>query len=292
MASKGSTASGAATARKAAAELRAKQRAAARRQAGLYGVVALLLLGGFVAAILVILKNSNDASAEYEVYRATNAATSSNADASGGFLIGQDDLLGGNVPADTVRVDVYEDPMCPICHQFDQMTTDEISYLRENGEIAFYYHPIAILDRYSSGTRYSTRSVSALVTVSEYDPAHFMAFVEGLFTNQPAENSKGLTNAEIADVARSVGVSEAAIAKISEGEFTQWVESATNQSSIDGVGGTPTLRIAGVDYYGWTTQGNISGAVAYVKEYGADAFRAALEAAAAAAAEPTPSGSS
>lgn len=300
MASKSSAPSGAAAARKAAADLRAKQKAASRRRAGLAGLAAIVILGGFIAAIVVIVKNANDTSAEYRVYDATTGASPSStgevapsaADAHGGFLIGQDGTMGGDVPADAVRVDVYEDPRCPICKEFDQATTAEMTYLRENGQIAYYYHPIAILDRVSSGTRYSTRSVSALATVSEYDPAHFMAFVEGLFANQPAEGTKGMTNAEITDVARTAGVSEEAIAKIADGEFTQWVGAATDQSNVDGVGFTPTLLIGGVDYQGWTTQGNISGAVAYVKAYGADAFKAALDAAAAAAASPSPSASS
>jgi protein-disulfide isomerase len=259
----------------------------------LYAVVALILLGGFIAAIMVIVKNANDANIEYQVYEATTGeATPTHADASNGFYVDQDGAVGGTAPPDAVRVDVYTDPLCPICRQFELATSAELAFLQGNGEIALYFHPIAILNRYSQGTRYPTRAVSALATVSEYDPSHFMAFVTGLFANQPAENTKGLTNVEIADVARTAGVSEETIAKIPDGEFTQWVTASTEQSSVDGVGGTPTLRIGGVDYLGWSAQGNISGAVAYVREYGAEAFQAALDEAATAAATPAPSVSS
>jgi protein-disulfide isomerase len=296
MANKDSVASGAASARQVAADLRAKQNAAARRRTALFAIGALVLLGVFIATIAMVVKSGNKATGEYQLYDASAQATPgapiavpSAADSHGGILIGQDGTVGGSVPADAVRVDIYEDPLCPICGIFVEMTTAEITSLRENGDIALYYHPISFLDYQSAGTQYSTRAVSAMATIAEYDPANFEGFVAGLFANQTEEGAKGLTNTEIADIATAAGVSASAIAKISEGEFTPWVAAATEQSSVDGIGGTPALLIGGVLYQGWSSEGNITGAVAYVKQYGAAAFQTALNEAAAAAASPSPS---
>ena len=52
-------------------------------------------------------------------------------------------------------------------------------------------------------------------------------FIYAYLWNQPDEHTIGLTNTQIEDLARAAGVSEAAILKIRDGEFTRWVAQAT-----------------------------------------------------------------
>ncbi len=278
MASKGSAADKAAVARKTAAALRAKQRAASRRNTIVAAVGALVIVAVFAVIVSFIVKAEKDDSGPYGVYDSGEMKVPTAADGSGGIIVGPGGVGRGSVAADAVRVDVYEDPICPYCGVFTLYTSEEVGALSDDGEIALHYHPLSYFDEYSADTHYSTRAASAMATIAEYDPEHFWVFIEEVFANQPPEGGPGLTNDEIADIARKVDVSEEAIVKIADGEFTRWVASATEQASKDGVTETPMFLIGGVqftqwvDYEGQPTTGSITAAVAYVKEHGAAAL--------------------
>ncbi len=165
------------------------------------------------------------------------------ADETGGILIGMDGSAGGEAPEDAPRVDVYEDFMCPVCGQFDAVNKDDLDAVRENGDIQLYVHPISILDRNSQGTRFSTRAANAAATVADASPEHFLQFTSLMYQNQPEPGSAGLSDDEIAQIAIEVGVPEDVAATFKDGLFTKWVLAATEQSSKDGVPGTPAVMI-------------------------------------------------
>ncbi len=213
------------------------------------------------------------------------------ADESGGFLLNQDGSIGGTPPEGAVRLDVYVDLMCPICHTFEQINGADVEKLRKDGTIAVYYHPVSILDRLSRGTHYSTRAAAALATVAEYDPAHFEAFFAALFDHQPDENTTGLSNAEIADIATSAGVSSDAVGRFDDGEFTRWVTDATNGASVDGLTGTPWIRIErqiDINPGQWSQAGYLSQALEYIHQNGVQSYLDAVAAAQASLATPSP----
>ncbi|MBN2176420.1 MAG: thioredoxin domain-containing protein [Demequinaceae bacterium] len=278
MASKQSASQKAAEARQAAAALRAKQRAAARRNTILASFGALILVVVFALLMIFIVKSGKE-SGPYTVYTSGEMKVPSVVDETDAILVGPGGIAGGTAPADAIRVDLLEDPICPWCTYFVQNVSGEIGTLVDQGEIAFYYHPVSILDIQSVGTHYSTRMASAWVTVAEYEPETFWAFVEASFVDPPEEGSKGLTNEEIADLALSAGVSKETVDRFADGEFTQWLAAATDRATsnpdyldIDGRFGTPGLLIEGVRFGYWTTPGNITAGVAYVREFGAEAF--------------------
>lgn len=222
-----------AAARKAAQQ---QVKAQERRTASFIAIGAaavLLLFGGIV---YFIIQQSAIPSLE-------DAHSPQGADLTGGILIGQDGLPGGEAPADAPRVDVYEDFMCPICAQFEDINKEDLDALREAGEIQMYVHPISILDRYSQGSKYSTRSANAAATVADAAPEHFLEFVELMYQNQPAEGTTGLSDDEIEEIAIEAGVPADVAATLDEGEFTKWVIAASDQSSKDGVPGTPAVMV-------------------------------------------------
>jgi protein-disulfide isomerase len=176
---------------------------------------------------------------------ASDAVLPAGSDATGGIPVGSTGTVGVDVPEDVTRLDIYEDFMCPICNQFEQTNAADIDALRESGDIAVYYHPISILDRASMGTEYSTRAANAAATVADQAPEHFHAFAEALYANQPEENTEGLTDANIADIAVSVGVSQEVADSLDDGTFRKWVVAATDQASQDGMSGTPTVMVDG-----------------------------------------------
>ncbi len=280
------TKAAAAAARERAAQLKAQERRAQGRNRLLIllGVLAGVVLFGF--GVKYIADNGGG-----QLYDSGTLTTPSAADASGGILVNEDGSVGGTAPAGSVRVDVYVDLMCPICHTFETINAQTLTTLRQNGTIAVYYHPVSILDRASSGTHYSTRAAAAIATVAEHDPAHFMAFFNALYERQPAEGSSGLSNATIVEIATSAGVPEAISAKFKDGEFTRWVTAATEQASVDGLTGTPWIRAeqsTDIDGGIWQNTQNLQIVLQYIHDFGLQKYLDSVAAAQAAQATPSP----
>jgi len=147
----------------------------------------------------------------------------------------------GNGP-DTVST--FVDFMCPYCNQFEQAEGAAISGLIDDGSITLHLQPVAILDRLSQGTQYSSRSAAAMYAVAEADPDNALAFMQALYANQPAENSTGLTDEQIIDIARQAGVN---VTPDLESTITsdKYLKFAQSQSLPEGATGTPTLLVNG-----------------------------------------------
>ncbi len=146
-----------------------------------------------------------------------------------------------------VVVSTYFDFMCPYCGQFETKVGPTLDALVKSGDILLDSHPISILDRASSGTAYSTRAAAAAWEIAEKSPEHYAAFVEAMMAAQPAENSTGLTAAQIEAVATGVGVPQDVASALADGTYTWWVGQATDLASQDlGSVSTPTVLINGV----------------------------------------------
>lgn len=171
-----------------------------------------------------------------------------------GIPVGADGVAGTeNEGAKTL--DVYVDYMCPICGQFESLNGASITEMREASDITLVVHPVSILDRLSEGTEYSTRAASAAAWVADRAPEQFNAFHEALFASQPEENTPGLSDEQLAQVAEQAGVPADVATGIADGEahetFGEWVEAATESATTDpdlagdrGFG-TPRLQIDG-----------------------------------------------
>jgi protein-disulfide isomerase len=280
------TKAAASAARARAAELKAKERRAQSR------IRFLIVLGVLVAAVLFGFAVKYIAgSGGGQVYDSGKLTTPSAADASGGILVNQDGTTGGTPPEGSVRVDVYFDPLCPGCKQLDSIEQETFTAMRQEGTIAVYYHPLAILNRLSVGTKYSTRASAALATVAQYDGTHLEAFIAALFANQPAENTSGLSNAKLVEIANGIGVPEDVTARFADGEFTRWVTAATEQASVDGLQSTPWVRIeqkTEMDPGIWSNPENMKTVLQYIHDFGLQKYLDSVAAAQASLATPSP----
>ncbi len=161
-----------------------------------------------------------------------------------------------------VTVEVYFDYMCPACGLFEQANGDELDRLLTEGTARIDLHPISFLDRASQGTEYSTRAANAIATVADGAPDAAWDFHQALYEAQPEEGSTGLSDEEIAAIARDAGVPGAVVARFADREYDGWVTSVTEQAFDSGVEGTPTVRINGEDYQGdLYTPGPLSAAI-------------------------------
>ena len=263
-------------ARVAAERLREARRLRRRRQRliGLgAGVVGLALVAVLIAWIMA---EANRSVLEDVALRPQGSTLS------GAIAVGSEGIAGTTEEAasDAVVVSVYSDYMCPYCALFEELNGPVLDELREAGDVVVQYHPVSIMDRVSEGTAYSTRAAVAAALVADRAPEHFLAFNRLLFANQPAEGTTGLTNAEIADLARQAEVPQDVASAIESGDyvgdrsgaggsaiaqtFLPWVEAATEQASRDlGQLSTPTILIAGVELGAdWRQDGVLAQAVA------------------------------
>jgi protein-disulfide isomerase len=274
-----------AQAKAAADALRAKQVKDAARQRTIAVsalVVLLVVVGVAVAVILNTGKSSSTATAD----QVTPAAASAHGGLvfdTAGLLTPPADQVGAGADGATgtaddvvwphglaasggpVVVSVYFDFMCPWCGVFEQTQGPKLDVLRAGGVVVIDSHPVAILDRYSSGTQYSSRAAAAAMAVADGDPTHYFVFVEALMAKdvQPAENSTGLTDASIVAIAKGVGVPQAVLDQISSGAYLDYAAKATDLASQDlGSLHTPTILINGQELtIDWTQNGALEAAI-------------------------------
>jgi len=171
-------------------------------------------------------------------------------------------LLVGQSSA-PVTVDIFQDFMCPFCGQFERANRDDLAAMVDAGTAQLRIHPMAFLDDASQGTQFSTRAANALVTVAKAEPDKVLAFNAALYDSQPEENTAGLTDAQIAELARGAGVSNETVATFASLANKSFVASATTKSFASGVKGTPTIKINGETFTGdLYTAGALKDAVA------------------------------
>ncbi|GGN18630.1 protein-disulfide isomerase [Actinoplanes campanulatus] len=217
----------------------AAQKAVASARAGQRGHRTIMIIGGAIIVALI-------AAIAISVITAMNDGDKSGADgplvvpatatADGGLAV-------GNGPVD---VDIYLDYMCPYCGKFEAANHADIQRLIDDGTATVNLHPLAFLDKASQGTEYSTRAANAVATVADKDPGHVLNFNTALFENQPEENSEGLDDAKIAEVAASVGVPQSVTDTFADRTFVPWVTQSNDAAFENGITGTPTVKINGV----------------------------------------------
>ncbi len=168
--------------RKAQAQVSAQ----ARRRAVAWTVAGLVVVAVFAALVAYIVRQGDvsDVSGEGQLDLAV-------ASDNGGIPVGSTGVVGESLDESRVRLDIYFDFICPACGGFEQSQSETVNALRSEGLVDVYYHPLGYLDEYSQGTQYSTRAASAAALVAAESPDMFLAFVEAMFVNQPAENTHG-----------------------------------------------------------------------------------------------------
>lgn len=230
-------------ARNKARELRAAQVAAEqrrRKQMRLFGWIGGLVIVGLLAGIIYVVA---DAMSDDDGGRPTGElVVPANADANGAIVVGQESA--------PVTVDVYQDFICPGCGAFEKANGSELERLANERKIKLALHPLGFLDEYSQGTRYSSRAANAFATVADRSPESLLAFNRALYAEQPAENTKGLNDDKIAEIAVKAGVPQDVADLFKDRIFESWVADSTEKAFKAGIKGTPTVKINGKNYEG------------------------------------------
>ncbi|HET8658019.1 MAG TPA: thioredoxin domain-containing protein [Micromonosporaceae bacterium] len=217
-----------------------------------------VVIVGLLVAIVVSLVNAAGGSAPDRDGSQKKMVTPATATAGGALAVGS-----ATAP---VRLEVYLDYMCPYCGRFEQANAGELERLVAEGTVRLELYPLSFLDKASAGTRYSTRTANAVATVADRAPGKVLAFNNALFTRQPAEGTAGLSDDEIAALARSAGVPTDVVNLFTDGIFEPWVAASTETVLKTGVSSTPTVKINGKVFKGdLFTVGPLTQAVAAAK---------------------------
>ncbi|QQD77100.1 thioredoxin domain-containing protein [Curtobacterium sp. YC1] len=151
-----------------------------------------------------------------------------------------------------VTVTEYVDWACPVCKQFEDAFSDQILDKVKSGEATLAIQPVSILDRAYPGSRYASRAANAAMCVADNEPEKFLDVQKQFFDNQPAEGTKGLTNAEIEDLVKAGGATSSEVSEcVSTEQFKGWVTKSTKlvteDEALAGTNGfgTPTVVVDG-----------------------------------------------
>ncbi len=223
------------------AERKAKIRAAAPKQQGpnrlvLATVIAVLAIVGVVIGT-VIAKNTSGGSDTVAAGSLPEGVTES-----GGGITTERAKAGSTGPV----VDLYEDFQCPACEQLEQVLGPKLRELETAGTIRLRYHVLTFLDR-NLGNDSSARSANAAMCAA--DEGRFGAYHDVVYANQPEQEGKGWTDAQLEAFAQQAGVTGSALtswqACVKDKTHEAYIESVQSASDTSGVTGTPTVMVDG-----------------------------------------------
>lgn len=148
------------------------------------------------------------------------------------------------VPA--VEIDVYVDYLSPGAREWQLANAQQMSSWVNDGAVTLAYHPVSMLTAKSNGTKYSLRAAGAAACVATHSPATFFTFNSELLTRQPAVDSDGFSDEELADLAQAAGVEDPKTVRscIRDGAYISWVKDATERA-VSGIPGTDDLGLTG-----------------------------------------------
>lgn len=154
-----------------------------------------------------------------------------------------EDKAGIAVGAGPVDVDAYIDFQCPFCKQFELNSRSVIDRLLDQQMIRFIRHPMNFLDAVSAN-HYSTRAAAAAAAAADGNRFHEYSYA--LFQSQPPEGGFGHSDDQLITLGRVVGVADPAFADhVKAGRYLSWPTFVTARATARGVGGTPSVFVAG-----------------------------------------------
>lgn len=145
-----------------------------------------------------------------------------------------------------VEIQVYVDYLSPGAREWQLANAKQLTSWVGSGAASLSYHPVSMLTAKSNGTKYSLRAAAAAACVAQHSPTTFFTFNNELLASQPAVDSDGFADVELADLAQASGVDDPKKVRacIEEGAYLSWAKSATERA-VAGIAGTDGLALTG-----------------------------------------------
>jgi len=112
-------------------------------------------------------------------------------------------VAAGNDDA-KVKLDLYEDFLCPVCAEFEAANAGAIEEQVRAGTVQVRYHLLPLLNDASDPPGYSLDSANAALCAA--DGGGFPAFHASLYAAQPAEGARGYDKDQLIRLGHDVGV--------------------------------------------------------------------------------------
>ncbi|WP_409055379.1 DsbA family protein [Streptomyces sp. SYP-A7185] len=159
---------------------------------------------------------------------------------------GTDGTLIAYGPGDAkTTLEVYEDPRCPYCGEFERKLGPTLKKMAESGTVRIEFHLAAFLDK-SLGGHGSTTALAALGAALDQSPEKFTAFHDVLFSHQPAKETDDAfaSTAHLLELAGKVpGLRTPAFNKaVKEKTYAPWADKVADAFYDSDVTGTPTVK--------------------------------------------------
>jgi Thioredoxin len=136
------------------------------------------------------------------------------------------------------RLVVFEDPQCPYCREFEEVSGDLLRREVAAGAVAVEYRIRSFLGEES------VRAANALALAAE--AGKFDELRREIFANQPPEHSGGFTTEDLLDLGRRVGLtSDDYVAGVKEGRYETWVREIEEAFEEQDPNGTPFALLDG-----------------------------------------------
>ena len=158
-----------------------------------------------------------------------------------------------------VDIRVYVDYLSTGSRDFQVANAQQLSKWVSEDAATLTYYPVAMLTAKSNGTKYSLRAAGAAACVATHSPDAFFKFNDTLLAQQPAVDSDGYADSELAAMALGAGSQSPKTVRacIEKEDFASWAKTATERAlqglpDTDGLAltSTPTVLVNGVPYVG------------------------------------------
>ncbi|HXD63879.1 MAG TPA: thioredoxin domain-containing protein [Solirubrobacteraceae bacterium] len=136
------------------------------------------------------------------------------------------------------RLVVFEDPQCPYCREFEDVSGDLLRREVAAGAVAVEYRIRSFLGEES------VRAANALAVAAE--AARFDELRREIFANQPPEHSGGFTTEDLLELGRRAGLTGPGYgAAVSQGRYESWVREIEAVFAGQDPEGTPSAVLDG-----------------------------------------------
>ncbi len=195
------------------------------------GMVALVVVTGVVFSVM---SSSNKANASFTAIKGYKlgqpVVTTVDPAQSSGLVLN---------PGGPVKIDLWEDPQCPICRSFEESNGAYIDSLVRDKKATVVFHVLSFLGPES------LRAANAELCAA--DEGYYLDFHKGVYLVQPAlENSGFYSNANLVKIGSYLGVTSKKFTDcVTNGTKVDLATTQQNSMDANKVTGTPTIFING-----------------------------------------------
>ena len=193
------------------------------------GMVALVVITGVVFSMIGSSTKANESFTALKGYTLAEPVTATVDVAQGSGLV-----LNPGAP---VKIDIWEDPQCPICRLFEESNGEYIEELIRAKKATVVYHVLSFLGDES------IRAANAAMCSA--DEGHYLDFHKALYIVQPAlENSGFFSSENLIKIGDYVGLkSKSFIDCVNNGGKADLVKAHADSMDKYKITGTPTVFI-------------------------------------------------